>query len=141
MTNFYTGDIQGFGLFNLHGVLRKNFFAFKGFHQLLGCPRRVSVSTPGPDGIACAAGLSEDGETATVFISHVNGNRSRLSIHPLHLPWDGGTHYQVLRVDAGCNLNITEAGQLALNQAVEVKHCWAPAVVLIRFRKETGRSG
>ena len=42
--NFYTAEVQMFGMFNLNGVPRKSFYAFKAFRALLDTPRRVQTA-------------------------------------------------------------------------------------------------
>ena len=40
MANYYTAEIQRFGLFNFKGVPQEAFYAFKAFRELLETPQR-----------------------------------------------------------------------------------------------------
>jgi xylan 1,4-beta-xylosidase len=132
--NFYTGEIQGFGLFNLHGMPQKNYYAFKAFRQLLNTPLRVATPESGPGRLTFCAGLGSDAKSAALLASNFDSAETRVNLSLTGLPWEGPTHFEVLRVDAARDLARAEAGELAPGQILELSGLSAPVVVLVKLR-------
>lgn len=65
---YFTGEIQGFGLFDFHGTPRLTFQAFRAFRALLETPQRVAVPEPEPGNPVLAAGVSSDLRRATILV-------------------------------------------------------------------------
>ena len=133
VANFYTGEIQGFGLFDFQGTPRKNYYAFKAFRQLLDCPLRVGTPEGASGRWTLCAGRKADGTAAAILVSNFNDPETRLVITPRRLPWTGASHFEVLKIDGERNLQPIRAGLVEQGQAIELDRFEAPAVVLIRL--------
>jgi xylan 1,4-beta-xylosidase len=135
VANYYTGEIQGFGLFNYHGVPQKTYYAFKAFRELLNTPRRVATPPGAPGQVTLGAGLSADGQSACLLAANFNAPGDQLVLGLSHLPWPEPTHFEVLRVDAGRNLALVREGELAAGQPLKLEGGPAPSVTLIKLRR------
>ncbi|HLX60213.1 MAG TPA: hypothetical protein VKX17_02915, partial [Planctomycetota bacterium] len=133
--NYYTGEIQGFGLFNFYGVPKKTFYAFKAFKLLLETPNRVSAHSS--DGkLAICAGLSQNKSSAQILISSFQSNVTLIKLVIEHAPWNGAVICEKRVVDGTRDLKLVWTGALpaggALDLSAELK---APAACLIKLRK------
>ncbi|HEY3282336.1 MAG TPA: hypothetical protein VGN26_08700 [Armatimonadota bacterium] len=151
--NYYTGEVQGFGLFNFSGTPKKSFYAFKAFRELLDTPNRVALQAPAEGSWAAIAGLSADRASASVMLSHWGvvpaGNRG--SAEPVrqppparerppvlslsHLPWTGDTVAEVFAVDATHNLERLSRQVLTGDSPHLELPAAAPTVLLVRLTR------
>jgi len=131
--NYYTGEIQGFGLFNFHGVPKKTFYAFKAFRQLLETPVRLEVKSDDPRQILWA-GISRDGAHAAILTSNFNAPDGQLTVALRNIPWRGRVRYEVLIVDGDHNLEKTSAGDIEGQSALLHFELPASSVALIQMR-------
>ena len=130
--NYFTGEIQGFGLFNFYGVPKKTFYAFKAFKTLLATPVRVEVRSSNPNVLVCA-GISQEKSAAAVLIANFNAsNPVKLLID--QPPWTGGVRCEKWVVDAEHDLKQTWSGALP-EAGLELSDLKAPWVCLIKFAK------
>jgi xylan 1,4-beta-xylosidase len=100
MANFYTAEIQMFGMFNFNGVPQKTFYAFKAFRELLDTPRRVTTPPCVAGDLAVCAGLNPE-NTGPLCCSATS--TCRLTLPELvvrGLPWSGPTRFDLYLVDA-----------------------------------------
>ncbi len=111
--NFYTGEIQGFGLFNIHGVPKKSFHAFHAFRRLLDSPARVRSEGAIEGQTAMLAGRRTDGAGAAVLVANFGRPAGRADLAVRNLPWAGASRFEVLTVDADHDLEQTAAGEAA----------------------------
>jgi len=136
VANYYTGEIQGFGLFTFHGSPRKNYYAFKAFRQLLDCAVRVATPPTEAGKVTWCAGRNEKGTAAAILISNFNTPDTNLTITPTGLPWTGASQVEVLKVDGERDLQPIRSGLVERGQAIELDKFEAPAVVLIKLAPE-----
>jgi xylan 1,4-beta-xylosidase len=134
VANFYTGEIQGFGLFNFNGVPQKNYYAFKAFRELLNTPLRLSLPTAAPGQVTVCAGLAPDGKSAALLAANFNAPEERLAVRLQNPPWAGATAFEVLRLDSARDLVPVEKGSVPSGSPIELAGFEAPAVLLIGLR-------
>ena len=137
--NYYSGETNCFGLFNRYGAPRKTFYAMKAFRALLETPLRVAA-WPAPSGErAVCAGVNGRGTELTVLASNFRDKDKKWSLRVEKLPWPGETRWEILRVDARCNLQRTGSGA-ARPGTLSLAGTWeAPCVLLIRLGPKTVR--
>ena len=133
VANYYTGEIQGFGLFSFHGSPRKNYYAFKAFRQLLDCPMRVATPPAEAGKVTLCAGRNENGTAAAILVSNFIAPETSFAIVPAGLPWAGASRFEVLKLDGERDLQSIRGGQLQQGQAITLDKFEAPAVVLIKL--------
>ncbi len=134
VANYYSGDVNPFGLFNRYGVPRKTYYAMDAFRRLLATPRRVQASGWRAGRTAVCAGIDTKGDRAGVLISNLRGEESSFSLEISHLPWSGPTAWTTLVVDAERNLEplatgIHVTGEVHLRQVLP-----APGILLFQPR-------
>ena len=131
--NFYTAEIQMFGMFNIHGTPHKNFYAFKAFRTLIDTPRRVKTPPCQAGAIALCAGLDEGNTHAAVLLSNFNTQDGDTGLTPSQLPWSGPTKYDLYVVDADRDLQLAGQGTLGPNGRLQINELKPPAVVLVNL--------
>lgn len=134
VANFYTGDIQGFGLFDISGVPKKSFHAFRAFRALLDCPQQVRTEGGVAGQSVVCAGMNARKDRAAILFSQFKPSGKELGFSLRQIPWAGATEFEVLAVDSKHNLDRVQSGRLdkdaaALKVAVE-----SPGVLLIKLR-------
>jgi hypothetical protein len=131
--NFYTAEVQMFGMLSLNGVPRKNFYAFKAFHTLLDTPRRVKTPPCEAGQIAVCAGLNSENTRAAILLSNFSTSGGAPDLVILGFPWRAQTGFELYLVDGGhdfqlaCRAMLETGGHLAL---AELK---APAIALLKL--------
>ena len=79
----------------------KVFFAFKAFNMFLQTTNRVVVTgAPGGDGVTACGGLSDDGKTAGLLLSHYKGKTVDVQIALKDFPLVGDIKVERFSVDA-----------------------------------------
>ena len=141
VANYYTGEIQGFGLFSFHGVPRKPYYAFKAFRELLNTPVRVTTPSGEPGRMTLCAGRSADGKSASVLAANFNSADTSLSLDLKGLPWDEPTRFEVFRLDADKDLAPVQEGVLAAGRKLMIPNLSAPSVALIKLRSNGSDPG
>jgi xylan 1,4-beta-xylosidase len=131
--NFYTAEVQMFGMFNLNGVPRKNFFAFKAFRALLDTPCRVSMPAAQTGQVALCAGLNAEKSRATLLLSNFDTPGTPPELRLRNLPWGTSTAFEVHVVDSSHNLELVRHGTLAPDNSLEVGELKSPAVLLLKL--------
>ncbi|MGA2031871.1 MAG: hypothetical protein ABSG68_06425 [Thermoguttaceae bacterium] len=109
--NYYSADIQGFGLFNEYGVPKKSFYALKAFKMLLDTPARIPLQGAPPAGLAVTAGIDRRRARVTVLASNFSSAEEKLSLRFTGVPWNGETTCEVLLLDAQHDLSRIELRQ------------------------------
>ena len=135
VANYYTGEIQGFGLFNFHGVPNKSFYAFKAFKRLLETPIRVTVRNDSSAQLAICAGMNRDQSEAGILISNFDSAEEQVGLTIHGLPWEGKIVCESYAVDARRDLaRVQEITQSAseCRLALALK---APSVCLVKLGK------
>ena len=134
VANYYTGEIQGFGLFNFHGVPNKSFYAFKAFKRLLDTPIRVATGNP-PAHLAVCAGINRDQSEAGLLVSNFDSGDQQLELVIHRLPWEGDVVCTIYIVDATRDLARVQeitASPSDCRLALALK---APSVCLVKLGK------
>mgnify|MGYP000454061899 CR=1 FL=1 len=127
VANFYTGEIQGFGLFNFHGVPQKNYYAFLAFRRLLDTPVRLDVSAV-PRGMTALAGRHPTRPALGVFVSNFNQPAEEITLRFPGLPWGQEAEWQWRVVDANSNLEVRARGKIQAQDASLSLKLPAPSV-------------
>lgn len=138
VANYYTGEIQGFGLFTFHGTPRRTYHAFKAFRQLLDCPIRVVTPATEPGRLNLCAGRNENGTAAAILVANFNTPDKSLAVTCSGLPWPGTSELEILRLDERISLQTIRRGLLEHGQAIAVDDFEAPALLLIKLRAGPG---
>lgn len=131
--NYYTGEVQGFGLFDIDGTPKQTFFAFKAFRELLDTPVRFTI--PNENGFACLAGLSTNRTRATVLLSNFDSADRVVTLTLSHVPWNGTVRYELLSVTED-GLSVVRKGSLASASKVVKVDLPMPGVLLLRLFPE-----
>lgn len=133
MANYYTAEIQMFGLFNFNGVPQKTFYAFKAFRALLDTPNRVLTPTCAAGQIAVSAGLNSVKNRAAILLSrfHAEGEPPMLRLQGL--PWGTVTKFEILAVNAVHNFETVCEGLVNAEGRLPVPKAATPSVVLIKL--------
>jgi xylan 1,4-beta-xylosidase len=132
--NFYTAEIQGFGLFSFEGVPKRTFYAFRAFRELLDTPWRVKAVSEQPERVAVVAGLGADKRCAGILVSNDNSTEEQFALSLRNRPWSGETDYELLLVDASHELTPAACGRLGPSEDLVHVTLKAPAVGLIKLR-------
>ena len=96
--NFYSADIQGFGMFNEYGVPKK-LPCDPGIQDATGHPQRIAVQGNAPTGVAVVAGVDKAGTRITILASNCSTVDARPRLRVAGLPWSGETEWKVLQLD------------------------------------------
>jgi len=133
VANYYSGETNLFGLFNRYGVPRKTFHAMKAFRMLLDTPLRVQAVGGRPGESAVCAGMNAARTGVNVLAASFRSKQRRIDLHIKRPPWPGGTHWEVLRLDAKHDLKPTATGT-SESREVRIQVPWeAPCVLLVRL--------
>jgi xylan 1,4-beta-xylosidase len=130
---YYTGEIQGFGLFNFEGVPKKTFYAFKGFRALLETPVRVAMQLPPGLRLVGLAGVDVSRTRAALLLSNPSDAPERLNLVLDRLPAGVGRECRILSVDAGHDLTEVRREALASKPARVPVDLPGQTVLLIRI--------
>ncbi len=135
MANYYTADTNPWGMFDGFGVPGRVYYAFVAFNQLMKTPNRVACEIQnGPQsGIASWAGLSEDKNTASVFISNFGETSHNVICHLQNVPLPHPVEVETLAVDADHALASIGKTVLADDQPTMILDIPGNAVYLVRL--------
>jgi hypothetical protein len=133
--NFFSGNSQSFGLFNVYGVPKKTFYAFKAFVALLDTPVRISAEGGETGRLAVCAGKKRDESVIHVLLSNFSAGDEKLKLRLDHLPWQDASAYEVTTVDAGNNGQITQRGQLARGESSIELPLGRFSVLIVKIRR------
>jgi len=133
MANFYTAEIQMFGMFNFNGVPQKTFYAFKAFRNLLDTPRRVGTPACEAGQIAVCAGLNSDSTQANILLSNFNTGGAPPELLLRKLPWSGPTGFELYLVDSSHDLQMARRGTLGSDGHLALAELKAPCVALLKL--------
>ena len=141
MANFYTAEIQMFGMFNFNGVPQKNFYAFKAFRALLDTPQRVWTPPCKAGQMAVCAGLDSSRSRAAILLSNFDTTNSVPELVIRGLPWVPPARFELLLVDADRNLELVRHGAVGADGRLLLPELKAPAVGLVRLSPAPPDSG
>lgn len=133
MANFYTAEIQAFGLFNFHGVPQKTFHAVKACRLLLDTPRRVATPLCVAGQVAVAAGLDHDGARGAILMSNFHTTEPLPALILRRLPWAAPTEFELYLVDQDHDLELTRRGTLGPDGRLVLPEVRGPVVALVKL--------
>jgi hypothetical protein len=143
VANYYTGEVQAFGLFDYSGAPKSSFYAFKAFRQLLDTPRRVKVRVAGAGmrELAVLAGVDAARTRAGVLVSQVHGAGGEMEISWPALPWPGPGAVLVSMAEATPGLRETQRAMVEPGPGTVRFRLAAPGVALVRVEAMGGKAG
>ncbi|HOW64939.1 MAG TPA: hypothetical protein P5186_20135 [Candidatus Paceibacterota bacterium] len=139
--NFYTGEIQAFGLFNLNGVPRKTYYAFKAFRRLLDTPRRVETPSCEPGQVAVCAGLNSDNTEGAVLLSNFDTAGAPTHLILRKTPWSFPTCYRLYLLDGEHDLQLVRQGILEKDGRLSLAELRSPSVLLLQLKSQNQAAG
>lgn len=134
--NLFHGESGGFGIFTPEGVPLKAYEALRAFRRLVETPRRVTTHGAVSGKLGFAAGISTDGQEATMLLSNVMDVRTHFAVR-----WSGFAEAREVTVE----IRMTDAEHdcvnirsmpLAGDGASTQLTLKAPAIVLIRLKRD-----
>ncbi len=131
--NFYTAEVQMFGMFTLNGVPRKNFYAFKAFRTLLDTPRRVKTPPCEPGQIAVCAGLNPQNTRAAILLSNFSTTDGAPDLMVRGLPWSAQTGFELYLVDASHDFQLARRAMLGTDGRLALPELKTPGVALLKL--------
>ncbi|MCX6930422.1 MAG: hypothetical protein NT154_45540 [Verrucomicrobia bacterium] len=137
--NFYTAEVQMFGMFSLNGVPRKNFYAFKAFRTLLDTPRRVKTPPCEAGRIAVCAGLNSENTRAAILLSNFNTADGATDLVVRGLPWSAPTGFELYLVDGSHDFQLARRAALGTDSRLTLAELKAPGVALLKLLQLPGQ--
>src|ERR1035441_2491374 len=131
--NFYTAEVQMFGMFSLNGVPRKNFYAFKAFHTLLDTPRRVKTPPCEAGQIAVCAGLNSENTRAAILLSNFSTSGGAPDLVIRGFPWRAQTGFELYLVGGSHDFQLARRATLGAGGRLALAELKAPAVALLKL--------
>ncbi len=131
MANFYTGDNGCWGLFNVFGVPKKTFYAFRAFKALVDHPVRMATDGTKPGELDAVAGLSSRGHELAMVVSNFKSTDRRVELIFQNLPWTGSSASELLLLDQDRNLERIRKGEHDEGVIKIVQDLPAPGVLLV----------
>ena len=133
IANYYTAEIQAFGMFTYNGAPRKNYYAFQAFNGLLSTPVRVATPPCEHGKIAICAGLSHGKHQVSVLMCNFDSVGSVPKLTISGLPWTGESRFECWLVDATHDFQIARQGTLPADKPMEFSELNQPAVLLLKI--------
>lgn len=138
VANFFHGELGGFGLFSEQGVPLKAWQGLRAFQALNETPRRVAMDGAVPGKLACAAGLSADGRTATMLVSNFADPRADFTIAWQNFAWTGGVTAEIRIVDSTNDYANTRMETVLSDKGLLRLKLPAPGIAVVRLRPSDG---
>lgn len=133
MANYYTAEVQMFGMFNLNGVPQKTFYAFKAFRALLDTPRRVLTPPCKAGKVAVCAGLNSEATRASVLLSNFNSSDGPFELSLPQMPWTSPTRFELYLIDASHDGELARSGSLKSDGRLALPQLMPASVVLLQL--------
>lgn len=102
MANYYTADINPWGMFDAAGNPGRVYYTFVAFNRLFQTPNRVACIPQGtlPADVTLCAGLSGDRAAASILVSHFGADARQVVLQPRNLPVMTPVEAEVFAIDA-----------------------------------------
>jgi len=135
MANYYTADVNPWGMFDSFGVPGKVYFTFVAFNRLMKTPNRVTCEPQGeaPPEVTMCAGLSDDGKSASILVSNFGETPHAVTIHVQNLPLPQPVEAETFAVDATHELASLGTSALASDQTAITLELPAYRVNLVKL--------
>ena len=131
VTNYYSADIHGFGVFTEYGEPKKVFYGLKAFKMLADTRSRLPIRGQLPVGVAVASGIDAAHRQMTILASNFGSREESLRIRVRGIPWQGPTACQSLLVDAEHDLATISSRAIAAGDATIIEQMSRPASVCV----------
>ena len=135
VANYYTGEIQGFGLFDFHGLPKKTFYAMKAFKWLLDTPVRLATRGDLAGRIVICAGTNRDKTEVGILVSNFNSAEAKVELRISPLPWNGPTLCESYLVDGAHDLTKVNEARLEANHVRLSQELKAPSLCFVKLKK------
>lgn len=138
VTNFYHGELGGFGIFTEQGVPLKAYQGLRAFQSVVETPRRVETSGAVRGKLAFTAGLRSDGREATMLVSNFSDPRSEFVLNWKSFAWTGGMTAEIRIIDAANDWANARTEAIPSDEASLRLTLKAPAVAVVKLRPTAG---
>ena len=132
--NFFHGETGGFGIFTDQGVPLKSYQGLRAFQSLMETPRRVQAHGALPGKLAWAAGLSPDGQSASMVISNFKSTCDVVSMEWKGLDWPAGTMAEIRFINATRDFSEVRTELVPKGKDSIMLDVRAPAIAVVRMR-------
>lgn len=138
VANYYCADYyNALSMFDVFGIPRKVYYAFKGFNQLMKTPDRVQTKILTKDTtVAILAGISENKQDASVFVSNFTKDARQYNISLKNFMQAGTIDAEIYMVDKKRNLDLVERRKIAVNSIPLKLTLPANAVCLVKLSEK-----
>jgi len=133
MANYYTAEVQMFGMFNLNGVPQKTFYAFRAFRALLDTPQRALAPPCEAGKVAVCAGLNSEGTRASVLLSNFATPAGPFELRLGQLPWTSPVEFELYLVDDSHDYQLARRGTLGSDGRLALPELQPASVVLVKL--------
>lgn len=135
VANYFSGEIQGFGLFDFHGEPKRTFHGFRAFRRLLDTPIRLAVTGDLGEGQAIAAGKNAAGTEVGVVLAcwRTGDERVRLSLR--NRAWQGPVRWEAEGTIGAADATVLGAGRAEGDPVVVDFRLPGPGVARLRLWK------
>lgn len=135
MANYYTADVNPWGMFDSFGVPGRVYYTFVAFNQLTKTPNRVACEPQGSprSEIAMCAGMSDDRKTASILVSNFGDTPRQVSVALRNLPVPQPVQAETFAVDAAHELSSIAKTTLKPGEPVLTLDLPANAVYYVRL--------
>lgn len=134
VAQYYTGEIQGFGLFTIDGEPKRTFHGFRLFRDLLSTPIRVPLTGTASDTLVACAGHDLGTTTASLLLASTATRTEPIRVRLIHSPWHGSVSWEAEGVTTEADATILGSGQIPDSGGPIEFQLHGPAVVRVTFR-------
>jgi len=132
MANYFTGDRNGFGLFDMFGVPHKTYYAFKAFAWLLEMKTRIGCDVLDYQ-VEALAGSNNAGLAILLLSNFDDKENEAFSIQLQNEPFRGPVSYEIYVVDDDHNLDQVSRYRISTDDKSFTVACPAPSIRLIKL--------
>ncbi len=133
IANFYTGEIQGFGLFNYYGTPKKTYYGMKAFTLMLETPTRIQATLPIPQS-TILAGVNQNKDKLCILIAFNGTTKQQLNIQCKNIFWNEQSRCNILAVNSNKNLeSLTNFLLQPSDNKIQIT-CESPTVLLLELK-------
>ncbi len=112
VANYYSGDINPYGMFSAQaGAPKKVFYAFKAFRFLLNTPIVIKTVDLVPEKSIVTVAKNKDNNEVTLMLVNFNNPGATFDIKLTDVPWKGLTSFKKYFVNEKNNFDLVESGE------------------------------
>lgn len=132
--NFYTGEIQGFGLFDYYGTPKKNYYGMKAFSTILETPIRIESSISLPES-TIISGTNNEKNKINVLIALYSKKTEQFKLQFKDLFFSSAnTDCEIYIVNSEKNLDLYGRKKITRSEPFIEFNIESPAVLLISLK-------